>query len=65
MDSYIGHDKFALVSNALKRYEGTKEEVKKSKDLSRLSKSLIYILKKHCRIVWSIEKYRQIKVRGL
>lgn len=65
MDSYIGHDKFALVSNALKRYEGTKEEVKKSKDPSRLSKILIYILKKNYRIVWSIEKYRQIKVRGL
>lgn len=51
MDSYIGHDKFALVSNALKSYEGTKEEVKKSKDPSRLSKILIYILKKNYRIV--------------
>ena len=42
IDSVVSHDKFVLISNALKEYNEMREEIK-VKDLISLSKVLVYL----------------------
>ena len=43
IDSNNSHDEFVWIKNVLKEFDNMKEEIKKFKDLSSLSKILVYL----------------------